>query len=205
MIAVLFVTMSYGVQGLQFAGDGINQVTATGIELTLFACNPSFVPQSIEEINADLNDESGNIGSLTVDNVVSSNSQTKMDATLTFTDFESMKMFVDMILNNANPPDFQATVLVKTKIMNLIPYSYEKIYGFSEFYNMMFDHKEWSCQSKPGFLQEADIKEELMSAQSRFSASELLYSDKNIMEENSTNIGNQTVAENFTTPWNNLP
>ena len=151
LIAVLFVTMSYGVQGLQFAGDGINQVTATGIELTLFACNPSFVPQSIEEINADLNDESGNIGSLTVDNVVSSNSQTKMDATLTFTDFESMKMFVDMILNNANPPDFQATVLVKTKIMNLIPYSYEKIYGFSEFYNMMFTIKNGAVNQNQDF------------------------------------------------------
>lgn len=196
----LFVTLFYGVQSLQFAGGGINQVTATGIDLTLLTCNPSFVPQSIEEIDADLNDKSGNIGSLTVGNITPSGSQAKMDATLTFTDFESMKTFVGWILNNTNPSDFQATVLVKTKILNLIPYSYEKSYDFAEFDGILFDNKDWGCKSKQGFVQASDIQGQLMSAQSRFSASELLYSGKSILEGNSTKTENQSNAENATQP-----
>jgi len=198
MVTAILIVTIIGVHCLQFAVGGINRVTATGIDLTLLSCSPSFVPQSIEEIDASLNDKSGNIGSLTVANITPWGSQTKMDATLTFTDFESMKTFVSSILTNANPPDFQAAVLIKTKILGLIPYSYEKSYGFQEFVDFLFGHKGWSCKSKQGPLQDVDIKDQLMSAQSRFSVSELLYSDQSIIGANLTKTENQSNMGNFT-------
>lgn len=199
LFTVFFVTIFYNLQNIQFAGAGINQLTATGIGLTLLTCNPSFVPQSIEEINAELDANSSNIGSLTVENIVSSDSNSKIDMLLEFTDFESMKTFVDWILNNENPYDFQATVLVKTKILNIFPYTYEKNYNFSEFSNLLFGHKEWSCRSNPE-LQDVDIKGQLISSQARFSASELLYSDKSILAGNLTKSENQSNVKNALEP-----
>ena len=46
-IAIISVTM-YKMQELEFAGGGINQVTASGIDITVLACNPSLLPQNID-------------------------------------------------------------------------------------------------------------------------------------------------------------
>lgn len=192
LIVSLCVTLIYGIQGLQITAVSINRLTVDGMDLTLMSCNPSFIPQSIERLKTELTDKSGPVGSLTVNNLVSSGSQTKMEATLSFTDFEYMKNFVSWVLNSTNPQDFHATVFVKSKIMNIFPYDYEKKYNFSEFSNSLFNHNGWSCQSKPNYLQDNDIRMQLLAIQSRFSVSELLYSDKNIHVENLTKIINQS-------------
>ena len=182
IVAVVSVTM-YKIQDLEFAGGGINQVTTSGMDIAILACNPSPLPQSIDLMQAVLSFQSNTIGTFeATGKTIPSHSQTAMDGTITFQDFNSMKNFIGWIENDQNPSDFQATVLVKTKVLYLIPYSYKKSYDFTSFEEMLFGSKQWSCQ-KQGIVQQSDVKQQLTLAQARLNAAELLYSNN----MNSTN------------------
>ena len=112
------------------------------------------------------------------------NSQTTLDGTITFQDFDSMKNFVGWIVNGENPSDFQATVLVKTKILGIIPYSSKKNYDLTSFKDFIFGSDHWSCQ-KQGMVESSDVKQQLTLVQARLNAAELLYTN-NINSTNST-------------------
>ena len=184
IVAAVSVTM-YKMQDLEFAGGGVNQVTASGMDIAILACNPSPLPQSIDLMQAVLYFQSNAIGTFEVaGKTVPPNSQTTMDGTITFQDFNSMKNFIGWIENDQNPPDFQATVLVKTKILDVIPYSYKKNYDFTSFEEMIFGSTEWSCQ-KQDIVSPSNVKQQLTLAQARLDAAELLYSN-NVNSTNST-------------------
>lgn len=178
------VTM-YKMQDLEFAGGGINQVTASGMDITVLACNPSPIPLSIDLMQAVLYFQSSSIATFEVTGkTIPPDSQTMVDGTITFVDFNSMKNFIGWIENDQNPSDFKATVLVNTKVLNLIPYSYKKRYDFTGFEGMFFGSKQWSCP-KQGIVKPSDVKQQLMLAQARLDAAELFYSNK-INSTNST-------------------
>lgn len=192
LLVAVFASVLYKTQDLEFAGAGVNQVTDSGISLTLLACNPSIFPQNIETMQAVLYFQSNNIGTLDVTaKTIPSGSQATMDGTITFSDFDSMKNFVGWVLDNQNPSDFKATMLVKTKILNMIPRSYQKSYDLPGFVNLIFGNQGWSCNSKQGLVETQNIKEQLSLAQSRLSAAELLYSGNSI-------LGNTTKNDNYT-------
>jgi len=182
-VAVASSITMYKMQDLEFAGGGVNQVIASGMGVTVLACNPSPLPQRIDLMQAVLYYQSNAIGTFEVTGkTVPSNSQTTMDGTITFQDIDYMKNFIGWIENDQNPSDFQATVLVKTKVLDVIPYSYKKSYDFTSFEEMLFGSKQWSCQ-KQGIVQPSDVKQQLTLAQARLNAAELLYSNN----ANSTN------------------
>lgn len=185
IVVAAFATMYKG-QDLEFAGGGVNQVTTSGLDVTMLVCNPSPLPQSIELMQAVLYFQSNTIGTFEVTGkAIPPNSQTTMDGTITFQDFNSMKNFIGWIENDQNPSDFQATVLVKTKVLDVIPYSYKKSYDFTSFEQMLFGSKQWSCQ-KQGIVSPNDVKQQLTLAQARLNAADLLYS-------NSLNSTNSTI------------
>ena len=186
-IVVAAFTTICKMQDLEFAGGGVNQVTTSGMDVAVLVCNPSPLPQSIDLMQAVLYFQSNTIGTFEVaGKTVPPNSQTTMDGTITFQDFNSMKNFIGWIENDQNPSDFQATVLVKTKVLNMIPYSYKKSYDFANFEEMLFGSKQWSCQ-KQGTVSTSDVKQQLTLAQARLNAAELLYS-------NNTNSTNSTIT-----------
>jgi LEA14-like dessication related protein len=175
----------YKMQELEFAGGGVNQVTTSGMDITVLACNPSPLPQSIDLMQAVLYSQSNAIGTFELTGkTVPPNSQTTLDGTITFQDFGSMKNFIGWMVNDQSPADFQATVLVKAKILDIIPYSYKKNYDFTSFEDILFGSKQWSCQ-KQGIVQPSDVRQQLTLAQARLDAAELLYSN-NINSTNST-------------------
>jgi len=183
VIAVSFTI--YKIQDLEFTGGGINQVTASGMDVAVLACNPSPLPQRIDLMQAVLYFHSNPMATFEVTGkMIPPGSQTTMDGTITFQDIDSMKSFIGWIENDQNPSEFQATVLVKAKILDLAPFSYKKNYDFTGFEEMFFGSKQWSCQ-KQGVVQSSDIKKQLTFAQVRLAAAELLYSNK-INSTNST-------------------
>ena len=185
IVVAAFATM-YKMQDLEFAGGGVNQVTTSGLDVTILACNPSPLPQSIDLMQAVLYFQSNTIGTFEVaGKTIPPNSENTMDGTITFQDFDSMKNFIGWIENDQNPSDFQATVLVKTKVLGVVPYSFKKNYDFTSFEEMLFGSKQWSCQ-KQGIVSSNDVKQQLTLAQARLNAAELLYS-------NSFNSTNSTV------------
>ena len=186
VIAVAAFATVFKMQDLEFAGGGVNQVTSSGMDIIILVCNPSPLRQSIDLMQAVLYFQSNTIGTFEVTGkAVPPNSQTTMDGTITFQDFNSMKNFIGWIENDQNPSDFQATVLVKTKVLDVIPYSYKISYDFASFEEMLFGSKQWSCQ-KQGMVSPNDVKQQLTLAQARLNAAELLYS-------NSLNSTNSTV------------
>jgi len=176
----------YKTQELEFAGGGIKQVTTSGLDITVLACNPSPLPQTIDLMQAVLYSQSNNLGTFEVTGTtIPPYSQAEMDGTFTFQDFSSLKNFIGWIVNNQNPEDFQATLLVKTKILGVIPYSYKKSYDLASFEDMFLGSSNWSCQ-KQGVVQPSDIKQQLSLTQERLNAADLLY----LNEINSTNSTN---------------
>ncbi len=191
-VVILSVTvlasLFYTTQDIQFAGAGIKQVTDSGVNLTVLACNPSFFPQEIETVQAVLYSQSNEIGTLEITGkTVPSNSVTTMDGTITLQDFSSMRNFIGWLADGNNPQDFKATVLVQTKILGIVPHSYQKNYDFPRFTNLIFGTNQWSCSSKQGLVDASDIKQDLILAKSRLSAAELLYNSNGMLENATKN------------------
>jgi len=65
IVVAAFATM-YKMQDLEFAGGGVNQVTTSGLDVTILACNPSPLPQSIDLMQAVLYFQSNTIGTFEV-------------------------------------------------------------------------------------------------------------------------------------------
>ena len=192
VIIAAILVIFYKPQDVEFAGGGVNEITTSGIDMVVLACNPSPFTQSIDLMEAVLYFQSNDIGTLEVTGKeIQPHSQSAMTGTITFQDFDSMKNFVGWMVNGQNPSDFQATVLVKTKMLNLIPYSYKKTYDFAGFEDLLFGSKQWSCQQQ-GIVTESAVKQQLILAHSRLNAAQLLYSN-NI---NITNNQNSTTNQN---------
>ncbi|MGI0046735.1 MAG: hypothetical protein ACREBB_06055 [Nitrosotalea sp.] len=173
---ILFVELSYSVKSLEFAGGGVGQVETSGMGISLNVCNPSLVPVSIDSITANLTGSSGDYGLLEIaGKSVPPLSQGTLQGSMDFTDLNSMKTFVDWVLNNQTNADFNSTLLVKAKVLGIIPYSYEKNYDLVTFSNLVFGKGEWTCQSEQNYT--GNIKQQLILAQARMSTTDLLYSD----------------------------
>ncbi len=174
--SIIFV-LYHSTKSLELAGTGIGQVGPSYVDISLDACNPSVVPLTVQDIEANLHGSSGDYGSLAIGGAsISPLSEEMLQGKLDFTDFNSMKTVVNWILNNENNTDFNATLVVKTKIMGIIPYSYEKNYDLAEFSNMLLGNNLNSCTQKQN--QSNDIKQQLSLVQARISATELIYSGK---------------------------
>ncbi|MGB9003080.1 MAG: hypothetical protein WCC52_04670, partial [Nitrosotalea sp.] len=124
-------------------------------------------------------------------NMVPSLSEEQLQGTLGFTDSDTMKTFVDWVLNNESNVDFNSTLLIKTKVLGLIPYSYEKNYDFPAFSNLIFGKGQWDCQSKQSYVSD-NIREQLTLVQARMSAAGFLYSGDITGENNETEYANDT-------------
>lgn len=176
VLSALFVGVSYSAKNLEFAGGGIGQVNTSGLDITLAVCNPSFVPVTVESVESDMHGTSGDYGSLEVrGNMAQPLSEGQLQGTLGFTDSSTMKTFVNWVLNNESNTDFNSTLVIKTKVLGLIPYSYEKNYDLLTFSNVIFGKGQWDCQSKQSYVAE-NIRQQLALVQARISAAGLLYS-----------------------------
>lgn len=181
--AVTFVILHHSENSIEFAVESVGQVDPTGMGISLLACNPSVIPITVEGMEADLSGSSGTYGSLLVPGkLIPPLSQETLQGRLDFTDFTAMKTVFDWALNNQSNADFNATVLVKAKLLGVIPYSYEKNYDLPEFSNLIFGKGPTTCQTKNNVQ---DIKQQLTLAYARMSVTSLLYSDK-------TGLGNET-------------
>lgn len=192
VLAALFIGISYSAKSLEFAGGGIGQVNTSGMDITLAVCNPSFVPVIVESIESNMRSTSGDYGSLEVTGkMVSPLSEGQLQGTLGFTDSDTMKTFVDWVLNNESNVDFNSTLLIKTKVLGLIPYSYEKNYDLPAFSNLVFGKGQWDCQSKQSYVSD-NIRQQLTLVQARMSAAGLLYSGGIAGGNNATESANET-------------
>ncbi|NHI03035.1 hypothetical protein DYY67_0156 [Candidatus Nitrosotalea sp. TS] len=175
-LSALFVSVSYLAKSLEFAGGGIGQVNTSGLDITLAVCNPSFVPVTVESVESDMRGASGDYGSLEITgNTVQPLSEGQLQGTLGFTDSNTMKTFVNWVLSNESNADFNSTLVIKTKVLGLIPYSYEKNYDLLAFSNVIFGKGQWDCQSKQSYVAE-NIRQQLVLVQARMSAAGFLYS-----------------------------
>ena len=175
-LSALSAGVSYSAKSLEFAGGGIGQVNTSGLDITLAVCNPSFVPVTVESVESDMRGTSGDYGSLEVTgNMIPPLSEGQLQGTLGFTDSNTMKTFVNWVLSNESNANFNSTLVIKTKILGLIPYSYEKNYDLLSFSNVIFGKGQWDCQSKQDYVDE-NIKQQLSLVQARISAAGLLYS-----------------------------
>ena len=178
----IFMALSYSTKSLEFSVLEIGQVGASEMDISIDACNPSVLPVSVEGIEAVLHGSSGDYGTIAAGSkYIPPLSEETMQGTLDFADFNSMKNVVDWVLNNESSADFNATILVKSKIMGVIPYSYEKNYDLTEFSDILFGNHPWSCKQNHA----NDVKQQLSLAQVRMSAASLIYSGK-------IGIGNST-------------
>lgn len=196
-LSALFIIISYSAKSLEFAGGGIGQVNTSGMDITLAVCNPSFVPVIVESVESDMRGTSGDYGSLEIaGNMVPSLSGEQLQGTLGFTDSDTMKTFVNWVLNNESNVDFNSTVIIKTKVLGLIPYSYEKNYDFAAFSNLIFGKGQWNCQSQQSYVSD-NVREQLTLVQARMSAAGFLYSGDITGGNNDTEYTNGTnLAEN---------
>jgi hypothetical protein len=191
-LSALFIGVSYSAKSLEFAGGGIGQVNTSGMDVTLAVCNPSFVPVIAESVESDMRGTSGDYGSLEVTgNMVSPLSEGQLSGTLGFTDSDTMKTFVNWVLNNESNADFNSTLLIKTKVFGLIPYSYEKNYDLSAFSSLVFGKGQWDCKSKQSYVDD-NIRQQLTLVQARMSVAGLLYSGGITSENNETESVNET-------------
>ncbi|MDE1726959.1 MAG: hypothetical protein KGH89_06795 [Thaumarchaeota archaeon] len=190
VITGLYIEVSQSARGLEFAGGGLGQVSASEIDVNLAVCNPSFVPVTVESIESDMHGISNDYGSLEMTGkTIQPYSQEKLQGTLSFVDFDAMKTFVDWTISNETGTDFNSTLLIKTKVLGLIPYSYEKNYNLEEFSNLVFGKGKWDCQLTQNY---GDVKQQLMLVQARMSVAGLLYSGNIGMGDNSTKSINAT-------------
>jgi hypothetical protein len=192
VLSTLFIGVSYSAKSLEFAGGGIGQVNTSGMDITLVVCNPSFVPVIVESVESDMHGTSGDYGTLEVTgNIVQPLSEEQLQGTLGFTDSDTMKTFVNWVLNNESNADFNSTLLIKTKVLGLIPYSYEKNYALPAFSSLVFGKGQWDCQSKQSYVDE-NIRQQLILVQARMSAAGLLYSGDIAGGNNATEYANET-------------
>ncbi|MDE1827456.1 MAG: hypothetical protein KGH83_07695, partial [Thaumarchaeota archaeon] len=124
-------------------------------------------------------------------NTVQPLSEGQLQGTLGFTDSNTMKTFVNWVLNNESNADFNSTLVIKTKVLGLIPYSYEKNYDLLAFSNVIFGKGQWDCQSKQSYVAE-NIRQQLTLVQARISAAGLLYSRDITGGNNATESTNDT-------------
>jgi LEA14-like dessication related protein len=191
-LSTLFFGISYLAKSLEFAGGGIGQINTSGMDITLVVCNPSFVPVTVESVESDMRGASGNYGSLEVTGkTVQPLSEEQLQGTLGFTDSDTMKTFVNWVLNNESNADFNSTLLIKTKVLGLIPYSYEKNYDLSAFSNLVFGKGKWDCQSRQNYTANG-IRQQLVLVQARMSAADFLYSGGVAGGNNTTEYANET-------------
>ena len=170
-----FIALSYSTKNLEFSVSQIGQVGASEMDITIDACNPSVLPVSVQGIEAVLHGISGDYGTIVAGaKSIPPLSEETIPGTLDFADFNSMKNVVDWVLNNESSADFNATVLVKSKIMGVIPYSYEKNYDLTEFSDILFGNHPWSCKQNHA----SDVKQQLSLAHARMSATSLIYSGR---------------------------
>lgn len=175
-LSLLFTGVSYSAKSLEFAGGGIGQVNTSGLDVTLAVCNPSFVPVTVESIESKIHGTSGDYGSLEVTgSMVPPLSEGRLQGTLGFTDSNTMKTFVNWVLSNESNADFNSTLVIKTKVLGLIPYSYEKNDDLLAFSNIIFGKGQWDCQSPQSYVVE-NTRQQLALVQARISAAGLLYS-----------------------------
>jgi LEA14-like dessication related protein len=192
LLASLFIGISYSAKRLEFAGGGIGQVNTSGMDITLAVCNPSFVPVTVESVESDMRGTSGDYGSLEITGkMVSPHSEEQLSGTLGFTDSDTMKTFVNRVLNNESNVDFNSTLLIKTKVLDLIPYSYEKNYDFPAFSNLIFGKGKWDCQSNQSYVSD-NMRQQLTLVQARMSAANLLYSGGIAGGNDTTESANET-------------
>ena len=187
----VFSALDYS-KNLEFAGAGIGQAGASGMYISLQVCNPSIMPVTIEDIEARLHGNTGDVGSLVLKgDTIRPFSDVTLQGTLGFTDFNAMKTFVDASLNNETDTDLNATLLVQEKILGIIPYSYEKNYNLTGFSNVIFGNSQWSCSTKQDHASE--IRQQLSLVQERMSAADLIYSGKIGMENETRPESNQSM------------
>ena len=181
--ACIFVVLHHSEKSLEFAGVEIGRVDASGMDVSFLACNPSIVPITVEGVEANLGDISGSSGSLViVGNVIPPLAQIPLQGRLDFTDFGAMKTFVDLILNNDTNADFNATLVVKAKLLGVVPYSYTEDFNSTEFSSLVFGNEKWDCQAKQDNAN--NIRQQLVLTQARMSTTSLLYLDKVGMANN---------------------
>lgn len=181
--AVVFVVLHHAEKSIEFTVESVGQVDPSGVGVSLLACNPSFVPITVEGIEADLSGSSGNYGSLLVTgSAIPPLSQETLRGRLGFADFNTMETFVGWVMNNQSDADFDATVVVKAKLLGIIPYAEEKNYSLPQFSKMLFGNGAPACKIKDNA---PEVRQQLALAQSRMSATSLLYLDK-------TGLGNGT-------------
>ncbi|MGH2611765.1 MAG: hypothetical protein ACRDFB_01795, partial [Rhabdochlamydiaceae bacterium] len=191
-LSVLFIGVSYSAKSLEFAGGGIRRVDTSSMDITLAVCNPSFVPVIVESVESDMRSTSGDYGSLEVTgNMVRPLSDEQFQGTLGFDDYTAMGKFVDLVLNNESDADFNSTLLIKTKVLGLIPYSYEKNYDLLAFSNLVFGKGQWDCQSKQSYVSD-NVRQQLTLVQTRMSAADLLYSGDIAYGNNAIEYANET-------------
>ncbi|MDE1762945.1 MAG: hypothetical protein KGH88_01695 [Thaumarchaeota archaeon] len=187
----VFSALNYS-KNPEFAGAGIGQAGASGMYVSLQVCNPSIMPVTIEGIEARLHGNTGDVGSLVIKgDTIRPFSVETLQGTLGFTDFNAMKTFVDASLNNETDTGLDATLLVREKMLGVIPYLYEKNYNLAEFSNVIFGNSRWSCNTKQDHASE--IRQQLSLVQERMSAADLIYSGK-------IGMGNETQPENQPMP-----
>lgn len=166
----------------------IGEIGASGMTVSVLACNPSLLPVTVEGVEADLGSSQGASGSLDLGGAsLAPLSSGTLQGSLQFSDFGSMKSFVGAALGSAPDPDFYATVKVDERVLGVFPYLQEKKYSMDEFAPMIFGQGQWSCnkQSLPG-----DARGDLSLAWARMSAAGLLYSDKGGLNSTNSTSGN---------------
>lgn len=181
--AVTFVLLHHAEKSINFEVDSVGQVGPSGMDLSLLACNQSPVPIILEGVEVDLGGSSENYGSLTVqEKLIPPASEEQLQGRLDFVDFNAMKNVIDWTLHNQTSADFNATVLVKAKVLGIIPYSYEENYGVKEFSTFLLGNENKACKTQNGAN---DIRQQLALVQARMSSASFLYSDN-------AGVGNET-------------
>ena len=169
------IVLSYSTKNLELTVAEIGQVGESEVNVSIEACNPSILPVAVQGIEANLHGSSDSYGTIvTGAKSIPPLSEEAIQGTIDFTDFDSMKTVVGWILNNESNTDFNATVLVNEKLLDVIPYSYEQNYDLTEFSKMLFGNNQWACKQS----HVSDIKQQLSMVQARISAASLIYSGK---------------------------
>ncbi len=190
LAASMFTLFVYSTKNLEIEGLEIAHVGTSGMGMSFKACNPSMIPVTVEGVEANLHGSSASYGMLAIEGkTIPPLSEETLHGAIDFTDFDTMKTFIDWILNNESKIDFNATILVKTRILEIIPFSHEKNYNLVEFSNMLFGTNHWACKQIAN-----DIKPQLSQVQGRMSIVSLIYSGK---------LKNNTYLENPNPDLNN--
>lgn len=193
-VAAIFVILgiSYSAKSLEFAGGGIGRADTSRMDITLTVCNPSPVPVTVESVGSEMRGTSGDYGSLDVaGNMVGPLSEDQLKGTLSFDDSNSMKKFVYWVLNNESDADFNSTIIIKAKVLGLIPYTYEKNYDLTDFSNLVFGKGRWDCKSNQSYVSD-NVRQQLTLVQIQMSAANLLYSDGIVGQNYTMEYTNET-------------